>query len=92
MLKKLFVLAVFASAHAWALYTGLLSYVIIGVFAALEYLLHKFLFRFYGSGPLDSLWRRVCPPPSTALGRRTLDWQIARGQVGADGSPVRSPG
>lgn len=72
------VLAVTASTHAWAFYTGFLSYVLIGALGAGEYLFHKFRFRFYEDSWVDGLWRRFFPPERTALGRRTLAWQQAR--------------
>lgn len=71
-------LAFFGSDEAWALYTGFLAYVLIGALAIGEYVFHKSRFRFYEDGWLDGVWRRVCPPEATALGRRTLEWQRER--------------
>lgn len=72
------VLAVAASPEVWAFYTGFLAYVLVALLAVGEYLFHKFRFRFYENGWADRLWRRFCPPERTALGRRTLAWQVAR--------------
>lgn len=71
-------LALVASDEAWAWYTGFFAYVAVGALAAGEYVFHKTRFRFYEDGPADRLWRRLCPPERTALGRRTLEWQTAR--------------
>ena len=74
------VLAVAATPRQWAFYTGVLSYLLVGLLAAGEYAFHKSQFRFYEDGWADGIWRRLCPPERTALGRRTLDWQIAQRQ------------
>jgi uncharacterized membrane protein len=72
------VLAFEAPDEVWAWYTGFLSYVVIAVMAVGEYVFHKSRFRYYEDGWTDSIWRRLCPPEATALGRRTLAWQIQR--------------
>jgi uncharacterized membrane protein len=81
------VLAVTARDEDWAFYTGFVSYLMVGALAVGEYLFHKSRFRFYEDGPIDALWRRVLPPERTALGRRTLAWQLARAAArGAQGN------
>jgi uncharacterized membrane protein len=83
------VLAIAGTPRAWALYTGALSYVLVGLLAAGEYVFHKSRFRFYEDGWADGVWRRLCPPERTALGRRTLEWQLARrNKTGADASAI----
>lgn len=72
------VLVAAASTRAWAFYTGFLAYVLIAVLAAAEYIFHKSRFRFYEDGWADGIWKRICPSERTALGRRTLEWQLAR--------------
>ncbi len=72
------VLAIAQPAEVWAFYTGFLSYLVIVVLAAGEYVFHKSRFRYYEDGWADGIWRRLCPPERTALGRRTLHWQLAR--------------
>lgn len=62
----------------WAMYTGFVSYLLVALLAAGEYVFHKSRFRFYEDGLLDAMWRRLCPPERTELGRRTLAWQLAR--------------
>jgi uncharacterized membrane protein len=55
-------LAIIGSLKAWTLYTGVLSYIAIGVFATYEYLLRKYKFRRYGTLFHDRLLARVFPP------------------------------
>jgi uncharacterized membrane protein len=59
-------LALFASVAAWALYTGLVAYLLIGLLASAEYVVRKARFREYGTGLHDRLLARVFPPPSGA--------------------------
>jgi uncharacterized membrane protein len=56
-------LARFASLSSWALYNGLIAYVLIGVVASSEYVVRKFRFREYGTSLHDRLIARVFPPP-----------------------------
>lgn len=88
------VLALAASPPIWALYTGVLAYLAVAGLAAGEYVFHKTRFRFYESGWSDRLWRRLCPPERTELGRRTLAWQLAKsGKPGTTSSdvPLKKP-
>lgn len=55
-------LALFASVSAWALYTGLIAYVLIGVLGASEYVVRKARFREYGPHLHDRLLARLFPP------------------------------
>lgn len=71
-------LAFLGSDRAWALFTGGVSYALVGALGAGEYVFHKTRFRFYEDGWSDRLWRRAFPPERTALGRRTLEWQRQR--------------
>lgn len=57
-------LALFASVKTWALYTGLIAYVLIGCVASVEYVVRKLRFREYGSGLHDRLLARLFPPPA----------------------------
>jgi len=84
------VLAVGAPTDVWAFYTGFVAYVLVAVLAAAEYVFHKSRFRFYEEGWADGIWRRICPPERTALGRRTLEWQLARAR-GSASEPPRAP-
>lgn len=59
-------LAVFGPLTAWTLYTGLLSYVLIGLLAAGEYAVRKYRFRDYGGGVHDRLLARLFPPHPSA--------------------------
>jgi uncharacterized membrane protein len=84
-------LAAFATPEHWALYTGFVSYLVIAALAAGEYVFHKSRFRFYEHGWADRAWRRLCPPEQTALGRRTLAWQLERERRGESDPPAMSP-
>jgi uncharacterized membrane protein len=54
-------LAGWASPKAWALYTGLVVYLLIGILFAVEFIVRKFLFRRSGVSLLDRLIERVFP-------------------------------
>lgn len=60
-------LAAFASLASWALYNGLIAYLLIGVLGAGEYLVRKARFREYGTGLHDRLIARLFPPRSEVL-------------------------
>jgi uncharacterized membrane protein len=47
---------------AWALWTGALAYVAVGVLFAVELTVRSWRFRHYGNGPGDALMRRIFPP------------------------------
>jgi len=65
-------LALFGSFEWWALYTGLVAYLLLGIFFAAEFILRKLWFRFYGDGLADRILARIFPPERTANGRRSL--------------------
>jgi uncharacterized membrane protein len=52
-------LALFAPLSVWALYTGLLAYVLMGLLGAGEYLVRKHRFRRFSAGPVDRWLSRV---------------------------------
>jgi uncharacterized membrane protein len=60
------VLALFASVASWALYTGLVAYLLIGLLATAEYVVRKARFREYGAGLHDRLLARLFPPRAGA--------------------------
>jgi hypothetical protein len=62
----------------WALYTGLISYLLLGAGFAVEFMLRKLWFRFYGDGLADRILARVFPPERTANGRRSLAYVESR--------------
>jgi uncharacterized membrane protein len=53
------ILALFASTRWWALYTGLLAYMFIGLLGATEFLVRRYLFREFGSGLHDRVLRKL---------------------------------
>ncbi len=57
------VLARFATLEVWTVYVGILSYGLVGVLFAIEYVVRKISFRDYGRNPLDWLLSKVFPPP-----------------------------
>jgi len=80
-------LAVAAPVAWWALYTGALFYVLLGVLLAGELVFRKWWFRYYGDGPADRLFARAFPPQRTANGRRSLAY-VARREAAGAGSPA----
>jgi uncharacterized membrane protein len=52
-------LALFAPLSAWALYTGLIAYVLMGLLGAGEYVVRKQRFGRFGTGAVDRLLSRV---------------------------------
>lgn len=55
------VLARWATLAVWTVYVGALSYVLVGVLFAVEYLVRKIRFRDYGRNPLDRLLGKLFP-------------------------------
>ena len=54
-------LARWATLATWTVYVGILSYVLVGVLFAVEYVIRKIRFRDYGRNPLDWLLSKVFP-------------------------------
>jgi uncharacterized membrane protein len=50
----------------WTLYTGAISYVLVGLLVAAEYTVRKARFRRYGSSIVDRLLSRILPPADGA--------------------------
>lgn len=57
-------LALMAPLAWWALYTGILSYVLMGTLFTIEYVVRKARFRIFGGHLLDRALARVFPPPA----------------------------
>jgi uncharacterized membrane protein len=72
------ILALAAPLEWWALYSGLISYLLIGTIFLGEFLIHKIWFRYFGDGPLDRALSRLFPPERTENGRRSLAYQAQR--------------
>ena len=75
-------LALAAPVAWWALYTGALFYVLLGLLLASELVFRKWWFRYYGDGAADRLFARAFPPERTANGRRSLAY-VARREAAA---------
>jgi uncharacterized membrane protein len=58
-------LAAMGALKAWTLYTGLLSYLLIGLLGASEYTVRKYRFGRYGSGWHDRMLQALLPARST---------------------------
>jgi uncharacterized membrane protein len=67
-------LAFAGSFEAWAIYTGLLAYLLLGAAFAGEFVVRKLWFRYYGDGLADRIFARLFPAEGTANGRRSLDY------------------
>lgn len=72
------ILALAAPIGWWALYSGLISYLLVGAIVSGEFVVHKIWFRYFGDGLLDRALRRLFPPEHTANGRRSLAYQARR--------------
>jgi uncharacterized membrane protein len=59
------VLARWATLTVWTVYVGVLSYVLVGVLFAVEYVIRKLRFRDYGRNPIDVLLARFFPATRT---------------------------
>jgi uncharacterized membrane protein len=83
------ILALFAPLSWWTAYAGGVSYVLVGLLVAVEYLVRKKKFRKYGASPIDRLIARVFPSPRDGTpaegGVVGLD---ERGLVERDGTPA----
>jgi uncharacterized membrane protein len=61
-------LALFRDIETWALFTGFVSYILIGLLFASEYLYRHWRFRRFVGGVADPLLKRVFPPrPESSL-------------------------
>jgi uncharacterized membrane protein len=56
-------LALARNLEAWTLYTGLISYVLIGLVFGSEFIYRQWRFRRYVGLPTDAFFRRIFPPP-----------------------------
>jgi uncharacterized membrane protein len=59
-------LAAFGSLAAWTLYTGAISYVLMGILFAAEFIVRAWRFRHYRGAFTDPLLRRIFPPRPAA--------------------------
>jgi uncharacterized membrane protein len=57
------VLAATVSLGIWTIYVGLVSYGLVGVLFAVEYVIRKLKFRDYGRNPLDWILSKLFPAP-----------------------------
>jgi uncharacterized membrane protein len=71
-------LAFAAPLEWWALYTGVIFYVLLGALLAGEVVFRKWWFRYYRGGALDRFFARLFPAEKTANGRRSLAYDARR--------------
>jgi uncharacterized membrane protein len=71
-------LTAFAPLEIWALYTGGIFYVLLALLIVGEICYRKWLFRFYGDGPIDRVFARIFPAENTERGRRSVAYDQAR--------------
>ena len=72
------ILALVAPIEWWALYSGLISYFLVGAIFVGEFVVRKIWFRHFGNGPIDQAFNRIFPPRKTANGRRSLAYRARR--------------
>jgi uncharacterized membrane protein len=65
-------LALSGNLPVWTIYTGLVSYVLIGVLFALEMTVRQWRFRRYEGGISDPLFRRLFPPQAPRMRPQVL--------------------
>jgi len=58
----------------WAAWTGGYAYAAMAVLGAVEFLVRKSWFRYYGNGPVDRLLAALLPPENTWQGRRSKEY------------------
>ena len=58
-------LAVVGPPERWALYTGLIAYLLVGALFSAEFVYRQWRFRRYLGAPTDALFRRIFPPRSS---------------------------
>jgi len=76
-------LAWFGPFEWWALYTGLIAYLLLGALFAAEFSVRKLLFRYYREGFADRVFARLFPAKNTANGRRSLEYVRRRNERAA---------
>jgi len=63
-------LALVGNLEAWTIYTGIVSYILIGGLLAGELLYRTWRFRRYEGAATDAFFRRLFPPPGAVASRR----------------------
>lgn len=56
-------LALFADVWLWTLYTGVISYGLVGILFAVEFVVRSWRFQRYAGSVVEPLFRRIFPPP-----------------------------
>lgn len=71
-------LAIAAPLGWWALYAGIVFYLLLGTLLAGEFVFRKLWFRYYTGGPADQILARLFPADRTERGRRSLAYDARR--------------
>lgn len=74
-------LALWGTPGEWAAYTGLVSYLLVGVLFAGEYVWRHYRFRRYIGAPTDALLKRFFPPRPEVEGTQSAQPAASSGQV-----------
>lgn len=86
-------LLIFAGSLAqWALYTGFLSYLLIGGLFAAEYAVRRLRFRRFGDGPIDQLALSLIGPTSSGAASEPSEGKVASSQRGTSWSNAAEKG
>ncbi len=67
-------LAFHPPASSWGTATGFWIWTPVIAASAVDWVVRKWWFRYFGPGPLDQLLKHVLPPENTAAGRRSLEY------------------
>jgi uncharacterized membrane protein/3-hydroxymyristoyl/3-hydroxydecanoyl-(acyl carrier protein) dehydratase len=85
-------LALTSTEEAWALYNGCLSYLLMGLLFASEFVYRQWRFRRYVGAPSDVLFRRIFPPSAPGRGvRDAVAPRESAGEVPAADPPALQP-
>jgi hypothetical protein len=67
-------LALRPPATGWAFASSAWLWIPVAIATAVEWVVRKAWFRYYGVGPVDRLLRALLPPEDTTVGRRSLEY------------------
>jgi uncharacterized membrane protein len=82
--------ALWGTAAQWTAYTGLVSYLLVGLLFASEYVYRHYRFRRYLGAPTDALLRRLFPPREAPgdRGEDPQDWLVLEAAESRHGARV----
>jgi uncharacterized membrane protein len=68
------VLAFWPPTSGWGVASGIWIWTPVAAASAVDWVVRKSWFRYFGPGPVDRILRRLLPPENTAAGRRSLEY------------------